>query len=220
MSNPSQMDRGDGDRGAKIDRVIDVIDFYYDIGSPYSYLCATQIDGVADKHGREVRWRPMLLGAVFKATGNDMPARVPAKAKWMLQDLELWAQSYGVPFVFPASFPPNTVRAMRACTFAAERGKARELSLALFEGYWARGVDPSSEEGIKKAATVAGIPAADVLAAIETQPVKDALRKTTDEAIARGVFGAPAIFVGDQHFWGNDRLALLDRFLAGDLTRG
>ncbi len=160
----------------------------------------------------------MLLGAVFKATGNDMPARVPAKAKWMLQDLQLWAKSYGVPFTWPALFPANTVRAMRACTYAAELGKVREMSLALFEGYWARGVDPSSEEAISKAATVAGLSASEVLAAVEAQPVKDALRKTTDEAVARGVFGAPAMFVGDQLFWGNDRLALLDRYLAGDLT--
>jgi 2-hydroxychromene-2-carboxylate isomerase len=196
---------------------MEAIEFFYDIGSPYSYLCATQIDGVASKHGREVQWRPMLLGAVFKATGNEMPARVPAKARWMLSDLKLWAQSYGVPFSFPASFPPNTVRAMRACTFAAERGKSRQMSLALFEGYWARGIDPSSAEGIQQAAAAAGLDAAEVLAAIETQAIKDSLRKSTDEAIARGVFGAPAMFVGDQLFWGNDRLPLLDRMLAGDL---
>lgn len=196
---------------------MDSIDFFYDIGSPYSYLCATQIDGVAAKHERAVVWRPMLLGAVFKATGNDMPARVPAKAKWMLRDLELWAKSYGVPFSFPSSFPANTVRAMRACVFAGERGKVRELSLALFEGYWARGVDPSSEEGISQASAAAGLAAGDVLAAIETAPVKDGLRKSTDDAIARGVFGAPAVFVGEQLFWGNDRLPLLDRLLAGDL---
>lgn len=193
------------------------IDFFYDIGSPYSYLCATQIDGVAAKHGREVQWRPMLLGAVFKATGNEMPARIPAKAKWMLQDLDLWSKSYGVPFSFPPSFPPNTVRAMRACVFAGERGKVREMSLALFEGYWARGIDPSSEEGIQHAANAVGLAPGDVLAAIETQPIKDGLRKSTDDAIARGVFGAPALFVGGQLFWGNDRLPLLDRLLAGDL---
>jgi 2-hydroxychromene-2-carboxylate isomerase len=194
------------------------IEFFYDIGSPYSYLCATQIDGVARKHGQEVRWRPMLLGAVFKATSNEMPARVPAKAKWMLQDLTLWAKSYGVPFVFPPSFPPNTVRAMRACIFAGERGKVRELSLALFEGYWARGLDPSSVEGLGHASAAAGLTASEVLAATETQPIKDALRKSTDDAIARGVFGAPAIFVGNQLFWGNDRLPLVDRLLAGDLA--
>jgi len=193
---------------------MDSIDFYYDIGSPYSYLCSTQIDGVAGKHGRKVGWRPMLLGAVFKATGNEMPARVPAKARWMLRDLELWAKSYGVPFVFPASFPPNTVRAMRACTFAAERGKARELSLALFEGYWARGIDPSSADGLHQASVAAGLDGAEVLAAIETQPIKDGLRKSTDQAIALGIFGAPAIVVGEHLFWGNDRLTLVDRLLA------
>ncbi|MBK8259052.1 MAG: 2-hydroxychromene-2-carboxylate isomerase [Polyangiaceae bacterium] len=196
---------------------MDSIDFFYDIGSPYSYLCATQIDGVAAKHERAVRWRPMLLGAVFKATGNDMPARVPAKAKWMLQDLALWAESYGVPFTFPPSFPPNTVRAMRACAYTDQKGKAREFSLALFEGYWARGVDPSSPEGITHAASLAGMDGAEVIAATETQPIKDALRATTDAAIAAGVFGAPAILVGDKLFWGNDRLLLLDRVLAGSV---
>lgn len=195
---------------------MDSIEFFYDIGSPYSYLCATQIDGVAAKHGRVVNWRPMLLGAVFKATGNDMPARVPAKAQWMLKDLPLWAKSYGVPFSFPASFPVSTVRAMRACVAAGERGKVREMSLALFEGYWARGIEPSSEEGIGQASAAVGLSASDVLAATDTQPIKDSLRKSTDEAIARGVFGAPAIFVGEQLFWGNDRLPLLDRLLAGE----
>lgn len=198
---------------------MDSIDFFYDIGSSYSYLAATQIEGVARKHEREVRWRPMLLGAVFKATGNDMPARIPAKAKWMLQDLTMWAKSYGVPFTFPVgSFPANTLRAMRACVFAAERKKARELSLALFEGYWARGIDPSSEEGLQKASAAAGLDGAEVLAAIETQPVKDGLRASTDAAIALGIFGAPAIVVGDHLFWGNDRLPLVDRLLAGDLV--
>lgn len=197
---------------------MNVIDFYYDIGSPYSYLCATQIDGVAAKHGREVRWKPMLLGAVFKATGNDMPARVPAKAKWMLQDLDLWAKNYGVPFAFPPLFPANTVRAMRACVAASERGKGRALSLGLFEAYWSRGLDPSSEEGIRQAAAVAGLSGDELLAAVESQAIKDGLRRTTDEAISRGVFGAPAIVVGEQLFWGNDRLPLLDRMLAGDLA--
>jgi 2-hydroxychromene-2-carboxylate isomerase len=197
---------------------MDSIEFFYDIGSPYSYLCATQIEGVARKHERTVHWRPMLLGAVFKATGNDMPARIPAKAKWMLTDLTLWAKHYGVPFSFPALFPANTVRAMRACVFADQHGKARQISLALFEGYWARGVDPSSVEGLQQAAAAAGLVPAEVLAAIETQPIKDALRASTDAAIARGVFGAPAMVVGDHLFWGNDRLPLLDRVLAGDLA--
>jgi 2-hydroxychromene-2-carboxylate isomerase len=196
---------------------MDSIDFFYDIGSPYSYLCATQIDGVAAKHGREVRWRPMLLGAVFKATGHDMPTRVEAKARWILTDLQLWARSYGVPFAWPATFPPVTVRAMRACTFAAERGKVREMSLALFEGYWARGLDPSGEEAIRKASAAAGLDGAEVLAAVETQPMKDALRRSTDEAVAAGVFGAPAILADGHLFWGNDRLPLLDRMLAGSL---
>jgi 2-hydroxychromene-2-carboxylate isomerase len=190
------------------------IDFYFDVGSPYSYLAATQIDAVARKHGNDVSWRPFLLGAVFKATGNEMPARVPAKAKWMLADLGQWAELYNVPFQFPASFPPNTVRAMRACCVAETKGKARAFAMPLFSGYWTRGVDPSSDEGLGLAATAAGLDPAEVLAAVETQPVKDALRANTDRAIAAGAFGAPAMVFEGKLLWGNDRLALLDHLLA------
>lgn len=193
------------------------LDFFYDIGSPYSYLCATQIRGVADKHERAVTWRPMLLGAVFKASGNDMPARVPAKAQWMLKDLQLWAKHYGVQFQFPPLFPANTVRAMRACVAAQARGKVEAMSVSLFQAYWVRGLDPSGEEAIGQASAAAGLDGAEILKAIDEQATKDALRKNTDEAVARGVFGAPTIFVGDAMFWGNDRLELVDRYLAGEI---
>jgi 2-hydroxychromene-2-carboxylate isomerase len=192
------------------------VEFFFDVGSPYSYLCATQIDAVAAKHGADVTWRPMLLGAVFKATGNEMPARVAAKATWMLSDLAMWAKHYRVPFTFPSSFPPATLRAMRASSFAEGSDKVRPLAKALFEGYWVRGVDPSSDEGLTQACKSAGLDAAEVLAAVDTQTVKDALRKSTDEAVKRGAFGAPTVFVGERMFWGNDRLPLLDRLLAGD----
>jgi 2-hydroxychromene-2-carboxylate isomerase len=189
------------------------IDFYFDVGSPYSYLCATQIDAVAAKHGVDVRYRPFLLGAVFKASGNEMPARVPAKAKWMLADLARWAELYKVPFQFPASFPPNTVRAMRACCAADAKGKVRSMALALFTGYWTRDVDPSSDEAIAQASLASGLDAAEILAAVTTQPVKDRLRANTDEALAAGAFGAPTIVYQDTLFWGNDRLIQLDHFL-------
>lgn len=189
------------------------IDFYFDVGSPYSYLCATQIDAVAAKHGVDVRYKPFLLGAVFKASGNEMPARVPAKAKWMLADLARWAELYKVPFQFPTSFPPNTVRAMRACCAADVQGKVRSMALALFNGYWTRDVDPSSDEAIVQASLAAGLDAAEVLAAVTTQPIKDRLRANTDEALAAGAFGAPTIVYQDTLFWGNDRLIQLDHFL-------
>jgi 2-hydroxychromene-2-carboxylate isomerase len=191
-----------------------MIDFYFDIGSPYSYLCATQIDGVAAKHGHKVSWRPFLLGAVFKASGNEMPARIPTKAKWMLGDLSHWAEVYQVPFHFPAIFPANSLRAMRACCFAETKGRLRELAMSLFSAYWTRGVDPSSDAGLRQAAASSGLDGAQLIEAIDTQAIKDKLRANTETAIAAGAFGAPTMIFDGQLLWGNDRLVVLDHLLA------
>lgn len=197
--------------------VMNRVEFFFDVSSPYSYLCATQIDAVATKHGAEVVWRPMLLGGVFKASGNEMPARIPAKAKWMLGDLHMWAKHYRVPFVFPSAiFPLSSIKAMRACAHAESVGKVQAVAKSLFESYWIRSLDPNSDEALGAASRAAGLDAAAVLAAVTEAPAKDALRKSTDEAIARGAFGAPTMFVGETMFWGNDRLPLLDRLLSGD----
>ena len=190
------------------------IDFFYDIGSPYSYLAATQVPRLAERTGAAVVWRPFLLGGVFKAAGNDMPARVPAKARWMLEDLSRWAKHYGVPFVFPPFFPPNTVRAMRACVAASRHGRVAEVSLALFRAYWCEGHDPSGEAAIRAAAEGAGLDGGALFAATDDPAVKDGLRAATEEAVARGAFGAPSFFVGDALFWGNDRIELLVESLA------
>ena len=185
------------------------IELFYDIGSPYSYLAATQVPRIADRTGLTVIWRPFLLGGVFKGAGNDMPGRVPAKARWMLGDLALWAKHYGVPFVFPPFFPPNTVRAMRACVAAARQGKVSEVSLALFRAYWCDGQDPSGEAAIRAAAEGAGLDGGALFAATDEPAVKDALRAATEEAVSRGAFGAPSFFLGEELFWGNDRIDLL-----------
>jgi 2-hydroxychromene-2-carboxylate isomerase len=191
-----------------------MLDFFFDVGSPYSYLCATQIDGVAGKHGATVRWRPFLLGAVFKAAGNDQTFRVPTKAKWMLDDLKQWAELYDEPFQFPALFPANTIRAMRACCFAETKDRVRGMAMALFSGYWTRGIDPSSEEGIRQGCMTAGLDPVEVFAAVESQPIKDKLRAHTDDALKAGAFGAPTILCDGKLLWGNDRLVILDHLLA------
>lgn len=186
------------------------VDFYFDIASPYSYLAATQIESVAQKHGASVRWCPFLLGAVFKATDNSMPAAVPAKAKYMLADLYRWAETYGVDFAFPALFPVGSVKPLRACIAAGDRDQAGPFALAIFRQYWCLGRDPSSPEALTAAATEVGLPADEILAAIETQPIKDRLRENTERAIALGAFGAPSMVVGDVLLWGNDRLDMLE----------
>lgn len=189
------------------------IELFFDIGSPYSYLAATQIEALATGTGAVVRWRPFLLGAVFKATGNEMPARVAAKARWMLDDLTRWAARYRVPFKMSSRFPLNTLRTQRALT-AAGRIKGEEVigpfALTLFRAYWAMDKDVSTDDEILRAAHSVGLDTDQLLAAIDAPETKDALRATTDEAVRRGAFGAPTMFVGEAMFWGNDRLDLVE----------
>jgi 2-hydroxychromene-2-carboxylate isomerase len=194
------------------------IEFFYDVGSAYSYLAATQIDALAARTGAAVRWRPFLLGGVFKATGNDMPARVPNKARWMLADTQRWAESYGVDFAMPSRFPLITIPTMRALVAADLRfgeGAQKALALALFRGFWVEDRDVADEAVIAGLAGKAGLDGAAIVAGISAQDTKDALRAATDEAVTRGAFGAPAMFVGEALYWGNDRLGQLEESLRG-----
>ena len=194
------------------------MEFFFDVGSPYSYLAATQLEGLSQRTGVPVVWRPFLLGAVFKATGNEMPARVASKARWMLGDLHRWAAHYGVPFRMASRFPLNTLRPQRALVAAGRlAGEATVASLArgLFRATWVDDRDVSDPEVIQDLLASAGLDAAAVMAALTQQQTKDDLRAVTDEAVRRGAFGAPTILVGDELFWGNDRLLLVEELLAG-----
>lgn len=193
-----------------------IIEFFFDIGSSYSYLAATQMAAVAERTKTPVQWRPFLLGAVFKAAGNEMPARVPAKAKWMFADMQQWAAHYKIPLRMPSRFPVMTLRAQRflAGIERVDPSKVAPAALSLFDAYWAQDQDPTGDAALSAAATAAGIDPAAAIAAIDAQETKDLLRATTDEAVKRGAFGAPSMFVGDVMFWGNDRIPLLERHLA------
>ncbi len=192
------------------------VELFFDVGSSYSYLAATQMAGVAERTGATVRWRPFLLGAVFKATGNDMPARVPAKLKWMLGDMQQWCAHYGIPFRLPTRFPLVTLRTQRflAGIELVDPAKVAPAALVLFNAYWGENQDPTVDSTLVEAAGAAGISSEVAIAAIDAQATKDHLRATTDEAVTRGAFGAPTMFVGDVMFWGNDRIPLLERHLA------
>ncbi len=181
--------------------------FHYDIASPYSYLAATQVEAIAADCKATVVWKPTLLGAVFKATGNAPPANLPARARYLLQDLGRWSAYYGVPLNFPmANFPINTIVAMRALT-AADDDAVPELTHRLNHAYWVDGQD------VSQAAVVADLVGQELVDKAQTQPVKDALRAVTDAAIARGMFGAPTYYIGDQMFFGNDRLPFVEQAL-------
>jgi 2-hydroxychromene-2-carboxylate isomerase len=187
------------------------VDFFFDLSSPYSYLAATQMNALADRTGAEIAWRPMVLFAVFKASGNDMPARVQHKARWMGNDLALWAEHVGVPWKMSSHFPLNAIKAMRLILVDDKR--AGEVALAGFRAMWAEDRDITQEAELRRIAELGGLDPARALAQIEEPAVKDKLRANTDEAIARGAFGAPTMLVGDQLFWGNDRLQFVEAAL-------
>jgi 2-hydroxychromene-2-carboxylate isomerase len=186
------------------------LDFYFDLSSPYSYLAATQLGALAAKHGATVAWKPMVLAAVFKAADNHMPAQSPPKARHMLTDLQRWAKQYGVGFTLNSRFPFNAIKPERLVIAAESTGRSGELALALFTAAWADDRDITSPEVMADVARAVGLDGDALLAAIETPAVKDRLKAYTDEAIALGVYGAPAMVVNGELFWGNDRLHHVD----------
>ena len=192
------------------------LEFFFDIASAYSALAATQVDAIARRTGATVDWRPFSLGFAFKAVGNETPARIPAKAEWLKADLARWAARYGVPFRFPSRFPVASMGALRLLV-AARRLEGDtavpRLAATLFDAAWARDLDVSDALVLARCAQDAGFDPEPLLAAAERAEVKDALRASTDEAVARGVFGAPTCFVGDELFWGNDRLDFVEAAL-------
>jgi 2-hydroxychromene-2-carboxylate isomerase len=194
------------------------IEFFWDPASPYTYLASTQIEALAARAAVGVVWKPFLLGKVFEATGNRMPAAIPAKGKHLFQDVQRWGQHYGVAVGFPKVFPVNSVAALRCGIAAAGQGKAAEFAKAVMKAYWAEGQDISQPGVLVAVAAAVGLDGAALLAQTQEPAVKDALRANTEEAVRRGAFGAPTFFVGEQMFWGNDRLVLLEEFLRGKIA--
>jgi 2-hydroxychromene-2-carboxylate isomerase len=150
---------------------------------------------------------------VFKSTGNAMPITVAAKAKWLLADMLMWTEHYGLPFRMPSRFPLLTLRTQRALA-ATERlvgpDAVPAFARGLFDAYWTADEDVTTDAVIGARARAAGLDADAIVGAIDAPETKDHLRATTDEAVRRGAFGAPAMFVGDELYWGNDRLPLLE----------
>jgi 2-hydroxychromene-2-carboxylate isomerase len=174
------------------------IEFFFDFGSPTSYLAYTQLPKLAAETGATLLWRPMLLGGVFKATGNASPVTVPAKGRWMFQDMARWARRYGVPLAMNPFFPINTLMHR-----PAEFGRYVD---AVFAAIWAQPSNMGDPAVMAQTLQRAGLDAAAVAALAGDAEVKARLVANTEEAVARGVFGAPTMFVGEQMFFGQDRL--------------
>ncbi|GEP62122.1 2-hydroxychromene-2-carboxylate isomerase [Reyranella soli] len=193
------------------------LEFYYDYGSPYSYLADTQVEAIAKRVGASLSRKPMLLGGVFKATGNASPMTVELKSKWSAFDMPMWARHYGVPFNHNPFFPVNTLALMRGAAAAQIDGFFERYHPAIYKAMWVDGVNLNDMGEVAKVLAAAGLDAAKIGNRIQDQDVKDRLKATTDEAVARGVFGAPTSFVGDMMFFGNDRLPFVEMALKGDL---
>lgn len=184
------------------------VEFFFDVGSPAAYLAWTQLPRIAAQTGATVVWRPMLLGGVFKATGNVSPVTIAAKGRWLMADLTRFAARYGVALQLPADFPVNTLTLMRgAAGMQLHHPQDLERYLAaVFNGIFGRGLAMGDTAVVTQVLTEAGFDAGQFQTLISEPAVKQALIANTEEAITRGVFGAPSMFVGDVLHFGQDRL--------------
>jgi 2-hydroxychromene-2-carboxylate isomerase len=192
------------------------VEFFFDFGSPAAYLAYTQLPGIAARAGAGIVWKPMLLGGVFKATGNASPITVPAKGRWIRQDFQRFAARYGVPLRMPPDFPVNTLAMMRGAVGMQLRRPADfgPYCKAMFGGMFERGLAMGDAAVLAGVLKDAGLDPAAFEALVADPEVKQGLIRNTEEAVSRGVFGAPAFFVGDEMHWGQDRLDFVAAALA------
>jgi 2-hydroxychromene-2-carboxylate isomerase len=191
------------------------LECFFDCSSPWTYFAFESLLRMQDEIGVTIQWRPFLVGGVFNAVNpsvyNSRDAPVPAKANYSKKDQQDWARYLGLPVLYrPTVFPVNSVKAMRACIVLELEGKLVPFARAAFRAYWSDDKDISQIPVLTEIFLALGIDAGNLLAAIDRQPVKDALRANTQEAIDRGSFGSPTIFVGgDDMYFGNDRMPLI-----------
>ena len=192
------------------------IDFYFDFSSPYGYFAASKIEDIAARHGRTVNWRPILLGAVFKVSGQQPLTTIPLKGDYAKRDLERTARLFNVPFKLPTKFPISTTAPARAFYYLNNKDPAlaKRLALALYVAYFADDVDISAPEATADIAAHAGVDKDEMMQALNDTAVKDRVRREVDAAVALGVFGSPYIVIDGEPFWGSDRLDQVEKWLS------
>jgi 2-hydroxychromene-2-carboxylate isomerase len=192
------------------------LEFFFDLGSPATYLAYTQLPALCAETATQLVYQPMLLGGVFKATGNASPITVPAKGRYMFEDLARYAKRYNVPLRFNPHFPINTLVLMRAITGMQMHQPERFQALidCLFRALWVEGRHLGDPDVVASVLTEHDFDAQKVLALANEDAVKTALKDKTEQAIQRGVFGAPSMFVGNQLFFGQDRLEFVREALS------
>ena len=191
------------------------IQFYFDFSSPYGYFAALKIDGIAAGFERQVRWRPMMLGAAMKVTGAKPIAEIELKGDYCKRDWDRLARYMEVPWTLPNPFPIATLAAARAFYWLDDDDPAlaKRFALAAFDEYFGKGRDITDPETVAKFAAPLGIDRDALLTAVQEQAIKQRLKDETNAAIGNGVFGSPFIVIDGEPFWGADRLWMIRRWL-------
>ena len=192
------------------------IDFYFDFSSPYGYFASTRIDALGAKYGREVAWRPFLLGVAMKITGGTPLPSVPLKGDYARRDFARSAGYYGVEFRLPSVFPISSQAPARAFYWVDRKDpkQAKVLAAALYRAYFVEDVNISNPEDTIAVCAKLGYKPEEVRAAINDAAIKELVKAEVDKAIVRGAFGSPYIVVDDEAFWGADRLEQVQKRLA------
>jgi 2-hydroxychromene-2-carboxylate isomerase len=195
------------------------IEFYFDCSSPWTYLAFEAIQPIAERADVEVVWKPILVGGVFNTVNpsvyENREKPVVAKARYYQKDLRDWARYGGLTIGQPPVFPVNSVKVMRGAFVAMEEGRLVPYARRAFQRYWGELADISQDHEVRAIAEAAALDADMLMSKIALPAYKDKLRASTDELIARGGFGSPTMFVdGDDMYFGNDRIALIEAKLA------
>jgi 2-hydroxychromene-2-carboxylate isomerase len=190
------------------------LEFYFDFGSPTAYLAHKRLRQLEQQYDLSVRYVPMLLGGVFKATGNTSPVAIPAKGKYMLeQDLPRFARRYDVELNFNPHFPINTLNLMRAAIAAQRLDVFGDYVDAVYDAVWVQGKNMGDPAVVSQVLAAAGLDAGALIALSQDPEVKAELARNTEAAVARGVFGAPTLFMDGAMYFGQDRLDFIEHAL-------
>ena len=190
------------------------IEFYFDFGSPTAYLAHKRLQQLQSQYSCTLDYKPILLGGLFKATGNMSPVMVAAKGKYMMgQDLPRFAALYQVPLNINPHFPINTLNLMRGAVAALGQDNFSAYVEAVFDAVWVNGENMGELDVVARVLTAAGLDAQSIIASTQDPDVKAALISNTEAAVAKGCFGAPTMFVGSDMFFGQDRMQFIEMAL-------
>jgi len=192
------------------------IRFYFDFSSPYGYLATFRIEALAARHGRTVDWHPILLGVIFRITGQTPLVDQPLRGDYFRHDMARMARDYGAPFVFPDRFPFHSIAASRAFYWLRDRSPEQAAAFArrIYGAYWGEGRDVSRPDDVASEAVALDIPREEVLDALGNETVKERLKVEVDKAIGHGIFGSPMFVIDGEPFWGCDKFDQMERWLA------